>query len=161
MALSKYLKCKKIGLYLLSLNLTLNISDCWSWSYWSSQWGGNGSVENHWKWTKHEALLYEHYPPNRRQAFSISKANTYSEGISCAICCSLAAIQEVPTGQCHVALLISNISIDCISSRHWRIYNLWYQYKHVTVKVFPQLPILLSNCENFPTWKFCHIRYFC
>jgi len=40
---SSILKCKKIGLYLLSLNIE---QDCWSWSYWSSQWGGNGSVEN-------------------------------------------------------------------------------------------------------------------
>jgi len=36
------LKCKKIGLYLLSLNIE---HDC-SWSYWSSQWGGKGSDEN-------------------------------------------------------------------------------------------------------------------
>jgi len=40
---SSILKCKKIGLYIPSLNIE---QDCWSWSYWSSQWGGNGSVEN-------------------------------------------------------------------------------------------------------------------
>jgi len=45
---------------------------------------------------------------NRRQVFSISEGNT-SEGISCVIHCSLAAIQEVLTDECYVALLIGNI----------------------------------------------------
>jgi len=40
---SSILKCKKIGFYLLSLNIE---QDCWLWIYWSSQWGGNCSVEN-------------------------------------------------------------------------------------------------------------------
>jgi len=58
----------------------------------------------YWKWIKHEVLLYKHYP---RTESSISEGNTYSEGfISCAICCSPAAIWEVPTVGCHVALSI-------------------------------------------------------
>jgi len=37
------LKYKEISFYLLSLNIE---QDSWSWSYWSSQWEGKGSVEN-------------------------------------------------------------------------------------------------------------------
>jgi len=55
------------------------------------------------------------------------------------IYCSPAAIREVPTGQCHVALLIGNINM---------------KYKHATAKFFLQMPILHSNCESFQLKSF-------
>jgi len=131
------LKCKKIGLYLLSPNIE---QDCWLWSYRSSQWGGNGSVENG---LNMKCCYINTIPQTEGKRSPYLKCNTYSEGISCAISCSPAAIQEVPTGQ----------SCGLVDQQ--------YQYKHATAKVFPWIPILLSNCKSFPTQEFCCVWYWC
>jgi len=139
--LFKYFKVQKdqfVPRYLLSLNIK---QDYWSWSYWSSRCGGNCSVEN-WLNTKHYYI--NTIPKQKASILHIYKGNTYSEGISCMIHCSPAAMQEVPTGWCHMALLIGNIS---------------YKHNHATTKVFPWMAILHSNHESFPTRKFWRIQY--
>jgi len=121
------LKCKKIGLYLLFLNIE---QGCWSWSCWSSQWGGNGSVENG---LNVKCYYINTISQTEGKCSPYLKGNTYSEGISCVIRCSLTAIQEIPIGQCHMTLSISSISIGM---QLWK-FSCECPFCSLTAKVFP------------------------
>jgi len=87
----------------------------------------------------------EHYyintiPLNRRQTFSISKDNTYPEGISCMIHCSLATTQERSANR--------SVSHRLVSQQYQ------YKHEHAATKVFCECPFCTLIGKIFPLKSF-------
>jgi len=139
---SSILKCKKIGLYLISLNIK---QDCWLWSYWSSQWGGNGSVENRLNLKRY--YIYTIPQTEGKHSPHLNWGNTHSEGISCAIRCSLAAIQKCQqvgvTWPCQSAISIWSTNMQPQKFSHE------CPFCTLTVKVFPLKSFAINSIDTF------------
>jgi len=110
-------------------------------SYWSSQWGGNVSVENR--------VNMEHYYIN-----SIPQTDgKCSPHLKATQHLRRHYFRDTLQLGCHTRSTNRSVSRGLVDQQYQ------YKHKHATAKVFPWVPILYSNCESFSTQKFCCIWY--
>jgi len=122
------LKCKKMSLHLPSLTIE---QDCWLWSYWSSQWGGNGSVEN----GLNAKCYYINTILQTEGKRSPYLKATPTQKVLVAWYTASTAIWEVLTGRCHMVLLIGNINLS--TSMQPQKFSCKCPFCTLTTKAFP------------------------